>query len=232
LDEREDYGDLRYIERYYKYICQRIDPLFGGPVGSLVEFHITIRDQLFAQSMPNQSEILGYYSPASHRIFIRPRRWMEGKARDEDFSVVLLHEYVHLRVHAACGSKPPPRWYNEGLAQLFSEEGRAANVALLGDARTRFRELMRLTDDCFSTAQGDPTWAYLQSASLLCYLAGKFDKEDLVAVLTSMGASGKIFAQAFNENPNFSLTDLDREWWKYIEPGRKNSFPIVIDGGK
>jgi hypothetical protein len=218
LDERTDFGDLRYLERYYKYICHRIDPLFGGPIVGIAEFHISIRDQLFAQSLPSQSEILGYYSAASRRIFIKPRRWVEINAKEENFHVVLSHEYVHLRVHDTCGSVLPPKWYNEGLAQLFTDEKQIADFAPLRGVRTRCPEVLRFTDDCFSPAPGDPALAYLQSDAMLHYLANRFGKGALVSVLRTMGTSGRSFAEAFYDNLHISLTDLDREWWTFIGP--------------
>ncbi|MCX6998826.1 MAG: FHA domain-containing protein [Candidatus Sumerlaeota bacterium] len=218
VDERADFGDFRYVERYYKYIRRQIDPLFGGPIGGIAEFHITIRDQLFAQSLPGQYAILGYYSQASRRIFIKPRRWVERNAKDENFHVVLSHEYVHLRVHDACSSVLPPKWYDEGLAQLFTEEGQIADFVLLRNVRTRCHNVMKFTDDCFSPALGDPALAYLQSAAMLRYLANRFGKEALVSVLHTMGESGMSFAEAFDENLHISLNDLDREWWTLIGP--------------
>ena len=216
FDDRVDFPDLWYIERYYKYIRQRINPLFGGPVVGVAEFHITIRDQLFTYSLPGQTEILGYYSPSSRRIFIRPRRWIQMKAKDEYFYITLLHEYVHLRVHEACGSVLPPKWYNEGLALLFTEESQITDTNLLRDAQTKYREIMRLTDDCFSPTFGDPTWAYMQSLSMLRYLAERFGKEALISILNTMGAAGKSFIDAFYEILHTSIVDFGEEWWRII----------------
>jgi pSer/pThr/pTyr-binding forkhead associated (FHA) protein len=217
IDERADFVDLRYVERYYKYLQQHIDNLFGGPPKRNVVFHITANDSLFAQSLPNQVTILGYYSPDSKRIFIRPRRWIEGRAREQDdFHIILAHEYVHFRVDDICGGMWLPRWFNEGLAQVLSDSKKPEDLRLLASVRDRCKSVLLLADADFSQAHGDPTIAYLQCHAILLYLTRRFGKEKLVSLLITMGESGGDFRQLFECTLGMSLQELDSEWWSVL----------------
>jgi pSer/pThr/pTyr-binding forkhead associated (FHA) protein len=216
IDERGDFADLRYVERYHKYLQQRIDPQFGGPPKCEVEFHVTIRDHLFSQSLFDQSIILGYYSPDSHRIFIRPRRWLAGKAKEEDFHIVLMHEYVHLRVHDVCGGMWVPMWYNEGLAHLLSGSKTPEECRLLRSAKDRCVPIPLFSDAVFSTAYGNLSIAYLQSYAILLFLAQRFSQEKLVSVLSSLEEQGGSFQRSLESTLGMSLEELDSEWWAVL----------------
>ena len=218
IEERADFVDLRYVEKYYKYLQQHIDLLFGGPPKCNVVFHVTVRDHLFAQSLPNQSIILGYYSPESKRIFIRPRRWMEGRTRgQEDFHITLMHEYVHFRIDDICGGTWPPRWFNEGLAQILSESNKFEYLKILSSVRDKCINILSFSDATFSPAYGDPTLAYLQSYAILFYLTQRFGKEKLVSLLTSMSESGGDFKHLFESTLGVSLQELNSKWWSVLE---------------
>lgn len=217
IEERADFVDLRYVERYYKYLQQRIDPLFGGLHKSNIVFHVTARDHLFAQSLPNQSVILGYYSPESKRIFIRPRRWMECRTRELDFHIVLIHEYVHFRIDDICGGMWLPRWYNEGLAQILSESKKFEDFRILKSVRDKCKHILVFSDATFSSVYGDPTIAYLQCHAILFYLMQRFGKEKLVSVLTTMSETGGDFQRSFESILGMSLQELDSKLWSILE---------------
>lgn len=216
IEERADFADLRYVERYYKYLQQYIDPLFGGPPKCNVVFHVTARDHLFAQSLPNQSVILGYYSPESKRIFVRPQRWMEGRTREQDFHIVLMHEYVHFRIDDICGGICLPRWYNEGLAQILSESKKPEDFKILKSVQDRCMHILVFSDATFSPAYGDLSIAYLQSHAILFFLMQRFGKEKLVSIITKMRECGN-FQRSFESTLSMSLQELDSKWWFILE---------------
>jgi pSer/pThr/pTyr-binding forkhead associated (FHA) protein len=217
IEERADFVDLRYVERYYKYLQQRIDPLFGAPAKSEVVFHVTDREHLFALSLPNQAVVLGYYSPDSKRIFIRPRRWMEGRINEENFHIVLTHEYVHFRVDDICSGMDLPRWYNEGLAQILSENKRSGDYNALSFARHKCQHIMSFSDASFLPVCADLGIAYLQSSAVLFYLMKRFGKKTVLSVLVTMMESGGNFQRSFESTFGMSLEELDRNWWSVLE---------------
>jgi pSer/pThr/pTyr-binding forkhead associated (FHA) protein len=217
IEERADFVDLRYIERYYKYLEQQIDPLFGGSSESNVVFHVTARDHLFAQSLPDQIVILGYYSPESKRIFIRPRRWMEGRIREQDFHIVLMHEYVHFRIDDICGGMWLPRWYNEGVALNLSGSKNFEDFTNLRSVQDKCKPILLFSDATFSPVYGDPTIAYSQCGAILFYLMQGFGKEKLISVLTTMRESGEDFQHSFESTLGMSLQELDSKWWSVLE---------------
>jgi pSer/pThr/pTyr-binding forkhead associated (FHA) protein len=212
VEERPDYCDLRYVDRYHKYLQQHIDSAFDGPAQIDTVFHITMRDQLFAQSLPYQVVILGYYSPGDKRIYIRPRRWLQGRASEEQFYVTLLHEYVHFRVDELTGGVQIPRWFNEGVAQLLSTGDSTEARGCLRSAPRACKSLTAFPDAAFSPAYGDPSTAYLQSLSVLHHLSTKFKETEIVAVLRATKENGGSFARAFKDTLGMSLSTLDAEW--------------------
>jgi pSer/pThr/pTyr-binding forkhead associated (FHA) protein len=217
IEERADFADLRYVERYYRYLQQRIDHLFGeSPKGDIV-FHITVRDHLFAQSLPNQSIILGYYSPESKRIFIRPRRWMARGTEEHDFHTVLMHEYVHFLVHDICGGMWLPKWYNEGLAHLLSGSKKPQECKVLKSLRDKCTCIPVFSDAVFSPVHGDLWIAHLQSYAILLFLARKLGQEKLISVLTEMEDCGGDFQRSFESTLGMSLQELDSKWWSILE---------------
>lgn len=217
IEDRGDFSDLRYVERYYAYLQRRIDPLFGGCPGCDVAFHVTVRDHLFAQSLPNQTMILGYYSRESRRIFIRPRRWLMDKAQEHNFHTTLMHEYVHLQAHDVCGGMWLPMWYSEGLAHLLSGSMKPADCRMLRPAKDRCRSLLVFSEAVFSPAHGGLKIAHLQSYAVLLYLASRFTKEKVVAVLSEMREHGDSFPHCFERVMGMSLRQLDDKWSSVLE---------------
>jgi len=213
IEERADFADLRYIEKYYKYLQQQIDFVFGCPPKQDVVFHVTARDHLFAQSLPKQSIILGYYSCESKRMFIRPRRWMENRISEWDFHRILMHEYVHFRVDDICSGMWLPKWYNEGLAQVLSMSAKPGDFERLKQLRYKCKQVSLFSDDMFSIVSGDDEIAYLQAHAILFYLMNAFSKTELISVLVMTSESGGDFRSSFEHTLGMSFEDLDSKWW-------------------
>jgi hypothetical protein len=214
IEERADFPDLCYVERYYKYVQARVDPVFGSEAACDVEFHVTMRDQLFARSSCHGGAVLGYYSASDKRIFIRPSRWLQGRPEESGFHVVLLHEYAHLRVHDLCATNHPPKWFDEGLAQLLSEDF-GPDWLLLRSLREKCMHIPNFRDACFSTTHGDPAIAYLQSHAMVRQLAEECTPGRLVGVLRAMG-QGVRFDDAFESTLGLSLSAFDDAWWRML----------------
>lgn len=221
IEAREDIPDLRFVERYHKYLQQRVDPLFGGPPSSDVTFHVSANDRLFAESLPDQTVILGYYSPDSGRIFVRPRRWIESKTARHEFHVILVHEYVHLRVDGVRGDMLVPRWFNEGLAQVLSEDRAPEAFRALGPLREKCRSALSFPDSDFSPASGVARMAYLQSHAILLHLVREYGKAKVVSVLTAMSQTGAGFRRSLEVTLGTALDDVDKKWWSLLHEVRE-----------
>jgi pSer/pThr/pTyr-binding forkhead associated (FHA) protein len=215
VDDRADFADLRYVERYHKYLQHSLDGVFGGPPSAQVVFHIAAHDHLFGQSSPNQTTILGYYSHASKRIFIRPRRCLTGSS-DERFHITLMHEYVHFRIHEICDERWVPRWYDEGLAQVLSEGILPADLASIAQLKRKCKHIWALSDATFCLPQEDLRVAYLQAHAILSYLVQQFGKQEPLRVLRRMVESGMDFQASLRATLGISLEELDERWWSVV----------------
>jgi hypothetical protein len=217
IDDQADLVDFRYIERYHKYLGQRIDELYGGKPGREVVFHVTMRDQLFARTSPEQHVVLGYFSPQSKRIFIRPSRWRRKIQTEQELSVVLLHEYVHFRNDETSSGLWFPRWYNEGIAHVFSGSLSLQHCRNQLRRREDSISIPDLHDGYFSQVHDKWGTAYTQSAAIVHYLSKSYDDKKIVDVLRMLESSGGNFDRAFEQVFDLTLVDLDNKWWVLLE---------------
>jgi hypothetical protein len=214
IEERLDFVDLRFIERYSKFLQHLVDPRFGGPPRGDVVFHVTARDVMFADSVPGSS-CLGYYSHADRHIYLRPRRWIREADKEGHFHEAVVHEYVHFRVHDLLEERGLPRWYNEGVAQLLSNDRSPEDFASELSGIPALRVPIRaLTDELFFSA-GAAT-GYWVSHAVLSYLARTCGQDRPVEVLTQMRTADIPFTAAFENVMGFPLAHLDSEWWNLL----------------
>ena len=214
IEDRTDFVDLRFIERYSKFLQHLVDPRFGGETRSDVVCHVTSRDLMFADSMPGSS-CLGYYSHADRHIYLRPRRWIRETDREGRFHEAVVHEYVHFRVHDLIEERNLPRWYNEGVAQLLSnDKPPAVFAAELRKTSALSVPIHALTDELFFSC--DAAIGYWASHAVLCYLARTCGENKPGEVLIQMQKTDAPFTAAFQAVMGFPLTHIDDEWWTLL----------------
>ena len=212
VDERDDMVDFKYIERYHKYLEQQTDKLYGGRSNRKLIFHVTLRDHLFAKTSPDQQNVLGYFSSESKEIFIRPTRWTKKIKPNKDLNIILLHEYIHFRNDEICAGAWFPRWYDEGIAHVFSGTLRLEDCRNNLPGKNDCIPVSELFDSYFSPINDKWGIAYLQSAALVHFLNMYYNSEKIINVLKCLGINGENFNEAFENTFGFTFDDLDAKW--------------------
>jgi hypothetical protein len=132
--------------------------------------------------------------------------------RSVSLETVFRHELVHMALRWAVGEVPVPRWFNEGLAVLYSEELPLDRMRTMWPAAAagRLIPLHRL-DRSFPRREFQVNLAYAQSADLVRYLVVHDGRWRLLELFGRLRA-GQPFDAALAASWNASLQDLDAEW--------------------
>jgi hypothetical protein len=173
--------------------------------GSLQRYGWNGSQTVAGLAVPSQSRII-LFAPA---LSSRPDR----------IRSVLLHEMVHLHVHAATvhGDLSPPRWLDEGLAMWISGtwdlgfDWRANDSSLLTDAAAA-GTLLPLEKLDSSFPEG-PFFAlaYAQSYSFVSWLVEQHGEDSLRSLLRGIDRNLD-FDAAFAAAMGTSFQDEEEEW--------------------
>jgi hypothetical protein len=186
--------------------------------GSLQRYGWNGSQTVAGLAVPSQSRII-LFAPA---LSSRPDR----------IRSVLLHEMVHLHVHAATvhGDLSPPRWLDEGLAMWISGtwdlgfDWRANDSSLLTDAAAA-GTLLPLEKLDSSFPEG-PFFAlaYAQSYSFVSWLVEQHGEDSLRSLLRGIDRNLD-FDAAFAAAMGTSFQDEEEEWRRSIE--RRGIFGFI-----
>ncbi|MCA8961121.1 MAG: hypothetical protein KDC38_11440, partial [Planctomycetes bacterium] len=129
-----------------------------------------------------------------------------------ELSRVVRHEAIHLLLHRI-GSQPPPRWLDEGLAQLYDGEDREP-------WRGRFRELLAAQPNVavderegFDKSRDLTNWAalYLHSYFFCRHLLDTGHDFRLDMMLREV-TQGRTWTEAFAAVYGASVREIDQKW--------------------
>lgn len=126
---------------------------------------------------------------------------------------VFHHELCHIVLGRAIGREKIPKWLNEGVAKYLAGEWSNTDsfkltIAYAMGAIIPLEELMY----AWPKESGKARLAYIQSKSLVAYLARKGQLKKLIHHL----AKGKNIDEAIVLATGLSLDDLEERWRKYI----------------
>jgi hypothetical protein len=166
-----------------------------------------------------------YTQPGVGGIFIRDRDLIVLKApriqtAGADFSGILRHELIHLLVARNYNLANIPRWLNEGIAMLESDERRWDDHSVV--AYTYLRgQLIPYDKLNLSVAaqghEGDLGRAYAQSLSMTQYLMDRLGSERFWAMLRSLDE--RTFPEALRAELGESPLQFWHAWhdslWKF-----------------
>jgi len=220
--------DAALAERLWPVMAQdRLDVMnrLGlHPEGALRVLLASSREE-FAEALGGaMPDALGLYFPATRTVVLRSPRTIAGENWDP--RGVMRHELAHGVLDLAL-DQPIPRWLNEGLAILISDEAGFLDESNL--AYLAFREKLiplRLLMDSFPSGHGLDL-AYLQAASFARFLvrrAGTEGIRQMLSYLESGQGLDRSFALTYGE-PLERLEAMWRDdlsgrfsWWAMVTP--------------
>lgn len=190
----------------------------GVPIGGPIHLFVAGSDEEFHDIQPGRTPEWadGTAWPEAGSIFLRTPRVRLGTARP--LETVLTHEIVHVLLGRAFFPNHPPRWLQEGLAQVYANEDDIASSEALGDgimARGRPYGLDQLNAGFPRSAEG-ARLAYAESADFVRYVRTKYG-DDAMRDLVGALADGKGIDSALYIATGDTLDEVDRAWTKELE---------------
>lgn len=195
---------------------------FHDPLQALVTIEwATDSGSLQRHGWSGSQTIAGLAVPTQSRIVLFAPAL---SSRPDRIRSVLLHEMVHLHVHASTmhGDLSPPRWLDEGLAMWISGtwdlgfDWRANESSLLTDASAAGTLLSFEKLD--STFPEGPFFAlaYAQSYSFVAWLVEHYGEDRLRSLLRGIDRNLD-FNAAFAAAIGVPFADAERDWRRSVE---------------
>ena len=178
----------------------------GGPIRVL----LATEDSEQARSAP--SWVSGYAYGALGMVVLLPERGPSYP--DSSLEELLRHEVAHVLIARAAGSRPVPRWFDEGLAMVaggpWSLDDRSRlTLALLADSKVPLDEL----DRRFAGGSGQVRSAYALSGAFVRDLLQRYGPTTAARILDRL-AIGLPFDEAFLRSTGRHLFQAEASFWR------------------
>ncbi len=200
------------------------------PVGARIHVVVAPTQAEFHSLQPGRLPDWADGTAWPHRgwIYLRAPR-LRGHTT-EPLEQVLKHELVHVLLGRAFGTKPVPRWLQEGLAQLKSGEFSAETtqtlaMGTLGDNLLSLRELSR----SFPKNALRAHLAYAQSADFVAYIQNTYGKKALNVLIHKM-AEGETFSSSVRIATGDTVDDIDVAWRSRLQESPFQFAPLMNEG--
>lgn len=220
-----DSGSKGTMEKVMAIAERKRQEIFGFlGIQSEERIEVEIVSDLKSEEMQRRSEwVAGYAIPHQKKIVLFAYGDEVFRATD-----IFTHELAHIAVHIAAGGKSLPRWFSEGLAMFFADEGLISRLETLMRAQA-FGGLIRLNelDDAFLTPPPRVHLAYAEAMFFVRFLSKELGSQGLKQVL-SLVREGKPFAMALLEVTRTPLDELFARFSKSLD--RKKAVLWVVLG--
>lgn len=188
-----------------RYMENQLNQSFDQPIRMVISGSAEF-SKIQPNSPPEWASATAY--PEKNLIFLKPL----ARAGIEDINQTFLHELAHLFIHHRLKGESAPKWFEEGLAILFSGEfsyERFQTLARIGISGQylRFRDL----DQGFPFNTNLAQLAYLQSEDLVSFLMDLLGAEKFNQLLDRI-ATGENFYDALQNLSGLSFSDLEKKW--------------------
>lgn len=178
----------RPVDSVLNLVRARLDDAIGPTEPFSFDMYLvssqTKFDLLMGRSLPEWGA--AFAVPQLNRIVIKsPESFTVGRPVVE----LAAHEYTHLVLHERVGWRQPPRWFNEGLAQVAAEQWDWSGSMALGRASLigGFIPLKKI-DNVNSFGEATATLAYAQSFQAFRYFRDQYGQVAIRQFLDSIAA--------------------------------------------
>jgi hypothetical protein len=142
---------------------------------------------------------------------------------------VFRHELAHLALRWVVGDAVVPRWFNEGLAVLLSDEAPLERLELLWPAAARGRLTpLRHLDRRFPAREREVNQAYAESADAVRFFTRHRGEWRVRELLARVGR-GQPFYDAMADTWGEPVASLERAWHRDVRQ-RNSVVPAVTAG--
>jgi len=216
----------RHGSKSLPILAQKLGVAIGGTIHVVVA---PTQKQFFALQPGRAPEWAdGTAYPALGQIFLR-RPAIRGPQRP--LTNVLDHELVHILLGRAFAPQVPPRWLQEGFAQVFSGEYGPDTTREIarGAAGGGLFSLEALTSG-FPDDPHRAQLAYAESADFVSWLEQQYGPEALRTVVARTRQGEDVHAALYDATGLF-LDDLDKAWSTRLARGNSSFWMAAFTDG-
>ncbi len=151
--------------------------------------------------------------PEHNIIYLQPL----ARTSIADFAKIFRHELAHLFIRKRLSGRVAPRWFEEGLAMIFSGEfgfERFTTLASIG-LSGKYLPFERL-DSAFPSSGAQARIAYLESMSFVGFIMDELGEDGFQRLLDEL-ALGKNFYTALYKLSGLPFDELVKKWLKELK---------------
>lgn len=146
--------------------------------------------------------------PEQNLIFLKPL----ARANIENYNQTFRHELAHIFIHHRLKGHRVPRWFDEGLAVVFSAEFSFEKFRILAQIGLSGKFIpFEKIDHSFPFNSQLAQLAYLQSQDMVGFLMEDLGREKFQQLLDRV-ADGEDFFKALKELSGLSFSELENKW--------------------
>ncbi|MBW2308601.1 MAG: hypothetical protein JRG73_16885 [Deltaproteobacteria bacterium] len=227
----QDQRPLQSLFRGAEDILEKIRNHLPPSPPHLIQVMIASSNKEFRQLQPGPKVpawVLAIAYPQRGIILMKaPRIITQGHP---DLLKTFRHELTHILLGRAFGSRPIPRWLQEGMAQLMEETWNFNRITVMTRA-VLADELIPLWDmsDSFPADLHKAEVAYAESYYFLSFILNKFGRRALQNFIGEI-SQGVDLDVAISRATEMRLREVIQLWERYIKL-RFNWIPIITGGG-
>ncbi|MEM6929089.1 MAG: hypothetical protein AAF602_19280 [Myxococcota bacterium] len=224
---------LLRLARHGAESASALSDALGVPIGGAIDVYVAPTQQAYIDVQPhgrppeyadaNAWPRLGLVVLRDPRIRI---------ATDEPLEQVLDHELVHVILGRAFEPAQPPRWLQEGAAQLLAHQDGPETVQVLRQAALSGRLYHLETLERGFPHQGAlARMAYAVSLDFIQYLHAEYDPEALPKLVQG-ALKGRTLAHSIETLTGKPLDEVEADWRRpYERPGFSMAFLADLGTG-
>lgn len=208
----------------YPSISAELGADVEAPIGIFIAPSKYRFNVLTGGAIPHWGEAVA--DPGKQIIVIKSPRWTNSQGSQR---VIVIHELVHILVHAAAGEAVVPRWLNEGLAIYYSGETSHFGGSELSHAQLSEQIIpLNQIDGLLNFGQPKAHLAYQEAYLAVVYLIESYGQSAIPILLQSLKEKQSINA-ALQEAFGITFVQFEREWRQYLVEKYKWSFLVEFD---
>ncbi len=227
----QDQRSLQPLFQRAEAILEKIRGHLPPSPPRLVQVRIASSNREFIQLQPGQRApewVLAIAYPQQGIILMKaPRMITQGHP---DILQTFKHELTHILLGEAFGSRPVPRWLQEGMAQLMENAWNFNRISIMTRA-VLSNELIPLWDmsASFPADLHRAEVAYAESYYFLSFILNRFGRQALQKFIREI-SQGVDIDVALTRGTGMRLREIIQLWERYIKL-RFNWIPIITGGG-
>ncbi len=205
------------LSRHAAASLPRLAEALAVPIGDRVAVFVAQDDDEFHAMQPGRTPEWADATawPERGSVYLRRPRARQPEARP--LGTVLDHELVHVLVGRAFEPKQPPRWLQEGLAQVYANElgPHTAEALTRGAAESRWYTLEEL-HLAFPRDASDAAVAYAESGDFVGWMRDEYGDAGIQTLIRGLVAGRTIDGAVYGVTGQ-PLAKVERAWRSHLD---------------